>query len=250
MTTAASMFPLIGSQPVGNFWQTDTTQRHPLGAVISFVDPYWGGGEAIYLQMPTSTALQVGTVLAYDTAASFVASAVANTANLGKSVAILLNYVPSNASVQYAWALLSGSGVAYSTASVAADTAIGITAAGQIGANSAGKQILDARSTKPATTTVTKANTRTQSGTNLLRVTNSDGLFVGCPISGTGIPASTYIGAISADGLQITMTTSDLSTAANATATGAITLTGTYNDGTKFWNVLTFDRPFAQGAIT
>lgn len=250
MTTAATMIPLIGSQPIGNFFQPDTTQRHPLGAVVTFVDPYWGGGEAIYLQMPTSTALQVGTLLAYDTATSFVASALANTANLGKGFAMLMNYVPSNTSAQFAWCITSGSFPMYSTASVAADTTAGITAAGQAGANSAGKQLLNLRVTKAATTTVTKANTQTQNGTNILRVQNSEGLFVGCPISGTGIPASTYIGAISADGKSISMTTSDLATAANATATGSITLTGTYNDGSKYWNVATFDRPSAQGAIT
>lgn len=250
MTTAATQYPLIGSQPVGNFFQPDTTQRHPLGSVITFNDPYWGGGEAIYLQMPTSTALQTGTVLAYDTAAGFVASAVANTANLGKSLAVLMNYVPSNASAQFAWAYIMGSVPVYSTASVAADTALGITAAGQVGANSAGKEMLNARSTKAATTTVTKSNTQTTNGSPLLRVSNSDGLFVGCPISGTGIPASTYIGAISADGRTITMTQSDLATAQNATATGSVTLTGTYNDGSKFWNVVTFNRPLAQGAIT
>lgn len=250
MTTAATQYPLIGSAPVGNFFGVDTTQRHQLGTTIVFNDPYWGGGEAIYLQMPTSTALQVGEVLAYDTATSFVASAVANTANLGKSLAFLMNYVPSNASPQYAWAIVSGQCPVYSTASVAANTAFGIAAAGQAGANSAGKQILNARVTKPATTTVAKANTTTRNGSNIIVMPNTDGLFVGCPISGTGIPANTYIGAISPDNHTVLMTQSDLATAQNATATGSVTVTGTYNDGTAFWNVVTCDRPFAQGAIT
>lgn len=249
MTTAATQYPLIGSQPVGNFFAPDTTQRHPLGSVITYNDPYWGGGEAIYLQMPVSTALQSGTVLAYDTATSFVASAVPNTANLGKSVAVLMNYVASNTAAQYAWCQTSGQSPVYATASVAADTAFGITAAGQVGAVANGKQILNARITKAATTTVTKANTQTMNGSNIIRPQNTDGLFVGCPISGTGIPASTYIGAIGPQH-AIAMTTSDLATAANATATGSITLTGTYNDSTKFWNVATYDRPFAQGQVT
>lgn len=250
MTAASLNYGTIGHAPIGNFFVPDTTQRHKLGKVVQFDDPYWGGGEAIYLQMPTSTELQVGTVLAYDTATSFVASAVANTANLGKSVAFLLNHVPSNASAQYAWALVAGQCLALSTASVAADTAFGITAAGKVGANSAGKEILNARVTKAATTTVTKSNTVTTSGSATLQVTNSDGLFIGCPISGTGIPASTYIGAIDPSGTLISMTTSDLTTAATATASGSITLTGTYNDATLYWNVVTASRPFAQGAIT
>lgn len=250
MTTAASNFPLIGSQPIGNFFAPDTTQRHPLGFILPFSDPYWGGGEAIYLQMPTSTAMQVGTLLSYDVATSFVAAAAANTANMGKSIAILMNYVASNASAQYAWCLIAGSAPVYSSASVAANTAFAIAAAGQAGALGNGKQVLNARVTKAATTTVTKSNTQTQNGSNILRVTNTDGLFVGCPISGTGIPASTYIGALGPEGQRVYMTTSDLSTAATATATGSITLTATYNDGTAYWNVATLNRPFLQGQVT
>ena len=249
MTTAASIIPVIGHQPIGNFWTTDTVQKHPLGTKMTYADPYLGGGEAIYLQMPTSTALQVGTLMSWDTATSFVAAATANTANLGKAVGFLMNYVPSNASAQYAWVVISGQFYAYATASVAANTAFGITAAGQIGAIANGKQILNARVTKPATTAPTFTVT-TQSGSNVLRVSKTDGLFVGCPISGTGIPASTYIGGLGPMGNSIIMTTSDLSTAANATASGSITMTATYNDGTAYWNVVTCDRPFAQGQVT
>lgn len=244
MTTAATAYPLIGSQPVGNFFTPDTTQRHPLGSVITFNDPYWGGGEAIYLQMPTSTALTVGAVLAYDTATSFVASAVANTANLGKSVAFLMNAVASSASAQYAWAQISGQGPVFSGASVAANTAIGITAAGQAGANSAGKQLVNCRVTLPATTTVAKANTQTQNGSPILQLCKvSDGWFVGAALSGTGIPASTTITGIDPNNRTVTMNN-------NATATGSVTVTATYNDGTNFFNICTYNRPFAQGAIT
>ena len=35
-----------------------------------------------------------------------------------------------------------------------------------------------------------------------------------------------------------------------ATATGSVTVTGTRNDGTNFFNVVTIDRPFAQGQVT
>jgi hypothetical protein len=242
MTTAASAFPLIGSQPVGNFFAPDTTQRHPLGSVITFNDPFWGGGEAIYLQMPVSTAFTVGAVLAYDTATSFVATAVANTAILGKPLAFLMNAVASNASAQFAWAQISGQGPVFSGASVAANTAIGITAAGQAGANSAGKQITNCRVTKPATTTVIKANTVTQNGSPIIKVSTTDGWFVGVSVSGTGITTS-LITVIDPDNRTVTL-------ASNSTATGSVSATGTYNDATNFFNICTFDRPFAQGAIT
>lgn len=242
MTQAASIIPLIGSAPVGNWFVPDTTQRHALGTVATFIDPYFGEQEVIYLQMPTSTALRVGQVLAYDTATSFVASSVANTANLGKPLAFLLNAVASNASAQYAWAIIGGQCVVYSSASVAADTAIGIVAAGQAGANSAGKQILNTRVTKPATTTVAKANTVTQNGSPVLKVQNTDGWFIGASVSGTGITTS-LITAIDPDNRTVTL-------ASNASATGAVTATATYNDATSFFNVVTCQRPFAQGAIT
>jgi hypothetical protein len=244
MTTAATAYPLIGSQPVGNFFVPDTTQRHPLGSIITFNDPYWGGGEAIYLQMPASTALKVGHILAYDTATADVASAAANTANLGKSIAFLMNAVASNASAQYAWCIISGQFPVYSNASVAADTGIGIVAAGQAGAQAAGKQILNCRVTKPATTTVVKANTQQFSST-VLRATvgGTDGWFVGVALSGTGVGAAAVINAIDPD--NRTVTASVVSTASNS-----VSVTGTYNDATSFWNVCTFNRPFLQGAIT
>lgn len=245
MTTAASAYPLIGSQPVGNFFIPDTTQRHTLGAVITYSDPYWGGGEAIYLQMPTSTALNVGHVLVYDTATSFVASAVANTTLLGKSVAFLMNAVASNASAQFGWAVISGQFPVWSNASVAANTAIGIVAAGQAGAVANGKQIVNCRVTKAATTTVAKTNTQTFASNTVLVPSNSDGWFVGVALSGTGVGASAVISAIDPDGASPSIVSSVAST-----ATASVTVTGTYNDATNFWNVCTFDRPFMQGQIT
>lgn len=240
MTTAAAQFPILGHQAVGNWFIPDTEQRQPLGSRIIVNDPYWGGQELIYLQMPTSTALKVGACLAYDVATSFVASAVANTANLGKTVAFLRNAVASNASAQYAWAVVAGQVPAWSDASVAADTATGIVAAGQLGAVSAGKQILGARVTKPATTTVVKANTQTQSGSAVIKVSNTDGWFVGTALSGTGIAASTVITAIDPDDRTVTMNN-------NATASGSVSVTGTYNDSTNYWNVITVNAPHAQG---
>ena len=249
MTTAATQYPLIGSQPVSNYFTPDTVQRHPLGTQIDFVDPYWGGGTAVYLAVPTSISFLVGEVVYADVANNAVD--VPNTANLGFPLLVSLNAVAANASqVQYSWFLGAGTFVAKSGASVAAAAAIGITAAGTLGANSAGKQVLNARVEAPATTTVVKTNVATQNGSPLLRVSNSDGWFVGMALSGTGIPASTTVGSISSDGRTVGMVQTGTTTAQNATATGGVSVTGTYNDGTRFWNVLDFNAPFAQGAIT
>ena len=259
MTTSAGQFPLIGAQPVTNSSVTGVevataTSGYvpliPLGTIISVNDPYWGGLELIRLSIPTSTLVRVGTLSTLTATNSFVA--VPNTANLGQSVAVSFNHVPSNASfVQYAWFVIAGRYVMNGTASVAADTAFGITAAGQIGANSAGKQILNARVQVAATATVVKS-VSTSAGSNIIRTNNSDGWFVGQSISGTGIPASTFIGAIDAavSPVAVSLTTSDLATASNATASGFVSATATNNDGTRQWNTVTMNRPFAQGAIT
>lgn len=243
MTVAASQFPLIGSQPIGNYFVPDTTQRQPLGAIVAADDPFWGGGE--YMYGKANGTLSQGNACVWD--ASYQFTQLANTANQARAVAFATYPMVAG---QYGWFKISGRCVANCTASVAAAASVGITAAGQLGAVTAGKQILGAISDQAATATITKANTQTRSGSPLLQVSNSDGLFVGLPISGTGIPASTYIGAISADGRTLTMTQSDLATAQNATATGSVTLTGTMNDGTVFYNVVQCDRPSTQGQIT
>lgn len=243
MTSAASSSSFAGFQPVGNYFIPDTTQRHTLGTKLNVVDPYWGGQEVIYLAIPTSTALSVGSLVTWDNTDTIAAAP--NTANLGQPVAFCLNAVASNASsVQYGWFVISGAFVSLAGASVAANTAFGITAAGKTGAIANGKQIVNARVQVAATKTVVKANSSTQNGSTVLKVTNSDGWFVGLPLSGTGIAGSTTISAISSDGTTVTMNNA-------ATATGAVSVTGTYNDGSSnYWNTITCERPFAQGQVT
>jgi hypothetical protein len=258
MTIAAPQYPLIGVQPAGNSSAigvevASATSGYvpliPVGTIAVFNDPYWGGLECIRLSVPASTAVRVGTLSTLTNTFGFVA--VPNTANLGQSVAASLNDIPSNATyVQYAWFVIGGRYPLLSGASVAADTAFGITAAGSVGAIAAGKEILNARIQLAATTTVVKTNVNAVSGSPTIRVSNSDGWFVGLAITGTGIPASTSIGSIDASGTLVGMVQTGTTTAQNATATGSVSVTGTYNDATRFWNVATMQRPFAQGAIT
>jgi hypothetical protein len=127
-------------------------------------------------------------------------------------------------------------------ASVAADTTFGIAAAGQGGANTAGKQILNARVMIAAAATVAKAGVA-NSGSNKLQVSGADGWFIGAYLSGTGIAAGTTITDIDPSGTQVTL---------SAVTTAAVnsTVTATYNNATIFYNVAHLNRPFAQGAIT
>lgn len=244
MTTAATIAPLIGSAPIGNWFIPDTTQHHPLGTIVQANDPYYGGQELIYLQMPTSTAYKVGHIVTWGATAAtpFLASAVANTANLGRVLGFMLNAVASSTSTQYAWAVIGGTCPVYSDASVAADTALGITAAGQAGAIANGKQILNARVVVAATGTVAKTGL-TRNGSKVITFGNVDGFFVGQALTGTGVGSSALISAIDPDNRTVTASVV-------STATGSVTVTATNNDSTSYWNTVVCNRPFAQGQVS
>lgn len=228
----------------------------PPGAVVAGFDNYWGGVEFMYCYF--NSAVQPWapcTILPNAGLVSGrlvpVASAVANTANQARPLGFAITL---QAAGQYGWVAVSGNIPALSTASVAANAAIGITGAGTLGATSAGKEIENCVSALPATTTVTK-NVVTTSGSAVVLVTGNntiDGLFIGCAVSGTGIPAGAVVQSLDADGRRFTMSAGPGvgGALAPATASGGITLTGTYNDGTNFYNVVNCDRPFCQGRIT
>ena len=244
MSGYASLSPMIGIPPIANYGVADlTTEKIRIGTIINAVDSYWGGAELMYVQYPLSQAVKVGAIMCFDLATPFVASLVANTTLLGKSVGFALNAVASSATAQFGWIVIAGQSPVWCSASVAANTAFGIVAAGQGGALAAGKQINGARVTVAATTTVVKAGTNTLSGSANIQVPNADGWFVGTAISGTGIAAASVVSGIANDGRTITLNNA-------ATATGSVSATGTYNDATNYWNIAVFDRPQAQGPIT
>lgn len=239
----ASLSSTIGAPQFSVAGLCDTPlAKVTLGIPQQVVDQYWGGAEVIYCQYPLSQAVKVGAIMCWDTAAPFVASLVANTTLLGKSVGFALNAAASSATAQFGWILISGQCPVWCSASVAANTAFGIVAAGQGGALAAGKQINGARVTLPATTTVIK-QANTVSGSPNIQVLNYDGWFVGMAVSGTGIAASSAVTVLGQDRVTVTLNN-------NATATGNVAVTGTYNDATNFWNVVVADRPQAQGPIT
>lgn len=238
MTGFVANFPVIGSQPMANFFDPDTVQRHPLGFRVTATDPYWGGAEFMYMQSGANFS-------AYELAhrnGLGVMVQVPNTANLGISLLVNIRNIAGN---EYGWFMMSGKTPVRSNASVAAATAIGIAGTGIAGANSAGKQLLGARVQAAATTTVVK-NCSGISGQRTLTINagDSDGWFVGIRLSGTGIAAGTDVTSISPDGRTITV-----NNAFTAQINGG-TITGTYNDTTNFYNVIEFNTLIAQGAIT
>jgi hypothetical protein len=227
----ACQFDYIGVQSP-NFWFVpDTTQRVPLGTLISAADPFWGGAEFVYGQA-TGT-ISAFNLCSYQGAQQF--TALANTANTGRSVAVALAALTVG---QFGWFYVYGAQVPVTvTASVAAGTTFGITGAGTAGANTAGKQILNAVSSAPSSTTVVKANVQTTNGSAILVTQGYDGWFPGVALSGTGISGTVL--SVSPDGRTVTAS-------ANATATGSISATGTYTG----FILAEINRPLAQGAIT
>lgn len=232
----------VGNQQIALYGLPDTTARHVPGTIVNGTDNYFGGGEFIYAKAG-GTIAQGGLCAIVVTIASgqavFTASHVGNTANLGCPVYVAMTSMTVG---QFGWFCMSGVVPINSTASVAADTTFGITAAGQVGAIAAGKQILSARNMLPATTTVAKAGVA-NSGSKLLTVSGADGWFIGAYLSGTGIAAATTIVDIDPSGTQVT-----LNNATTAAVNG--TVTATYNNATVYYNVALLNRPMAQGAIT
>lgn len=223
----------------------DTTPRVQPGNFLTAVDNWWGTGEFIYARANGNIrafGLCVLTPVFDSTLSSwrYDATEVPNTANLGRMLAVATLAMTTG---QYAWFQISGITPVNCQASVAADTTFGIAAAGQGGANSAGKQVLNARIVAAGATTVVKTNCTAQNGSTVLQVPNSDGWFVGAYLSGTGIAAGTTVASIDPSGRFVT-----LSAATTAAVAGSVT--ATYNNGTVFYNVAHLNRPFVQGAIT
>jgi hypothetical protein len=266
------LFPYAGARPLQEYflaandtaspaWGTgyngpgSAPPSMPNGVIVPGYDNYWGGVEFQYVQ--TQSAIPAWTPCTILPALTggrfqFVAVAVANTANQSRPLGIA---IASMAAGQYGWVAVSGLVPVLSTASVAANASLGITGAGTLGATSAGKEIENLVGVLPATTTVVKANATLLAGSPIIQFTGNntiDGLFIGCALSGVGIPANAVVQTLDPDGRRITMSTGPGVGGAtlNATASGGVSVTATYNDGTNFYNIVQINRPFCQGRIT
>jgi hypothetical protein len=211
------------------------------GQIVQANDTVFGGGEFIFAR--ASGAIRrygLVTLLPVWDAAGRVftinAAEVANTANLGQAVGVNASGSALTAG-QYAWFQVAGTGPISATASVAAGVTFGITAAGQVGANTAGKQILGAMSVAPSTQTVVKTGV-SASGDTIIYVNNTDGWFPGVALSGTNVGAGviTFIDPLGKFVINSVASTGAVNGNVTGTFTGHI--------------VATYNRPFAQGAIT
>lgn len=237
---------VVGTPMMGIGLQAlSTTPQFQQGGLLLTTDNWWGSQELMYLRAAGTIRAQGLCVITpvFDATLArwrYDATEVPNTANLGRSLAVAMAPMSSG---QYGWFVVGGTCPVNCQAAVAADTTFGIAAAGQGGANSAGKQILNARVVGASSATVAKANCQAANGVLQILAPNTDGWFVGVYLSGTGIQAGTTVADIDPSTRIVT-----LSLATNAVVNG--TVTATYNNATVFYNVAHLNRPFAQGAIT
>jgi hypothetical protein len=214
-----------GAQPFNDWFAPDTTQRHALGLEVAAVDPFWGGAFFVYFKS-NATIVKGSSVVLDET---FTGTLLPNTVTQGFSFGIAM--APMAAGT-YGWLQISGRAVyAVTGTSVAADGVIAINAAGLLGPTATGKQVIGIRHRIPQTGTVTFANTTTVTGSSVLIVSGGyDGAFLGMALSGTGIPASTVAAKLNPDGRTILMGSAVGTVDKLATASGGITMTGTYTN--------------------
>ena len=224
--------------------ETDNVQNFPFGFRVRGFDPLLGYGEFIYLQGVASTV--AGSVVTYNPFTG-VTTLDAATANDGSPLAIAL--APTVAGL-FGWYQVAGTAIVSNNATAAAGNAFR-KAGGQIGSAAvAGTQILGGAKILVANgSTFTKTGT-TRNGSTEIFFSNLDGVFVGCPISGTGIPGGTTEAAgynNSPNGRNSSAgSASSLIASAAATADGTVTVTFTR---TNFSLMGGWDW-FGQGQIT
>ena len=203
----------------------------------------WGGGEFLFARASAGIRLYGLCVLqpVFDTtlvAYRYDASEVTNVANQGRAVAIAMSNTALTTG-QYGWFCVEGVVPASAASSVAAGVTFGIGGAGQVGTNTAGKQVVNAVTVAASAGTIVKTLCFGDNGSTIIIVPNTQGLFVGAALSGTNVGAG-VITVIDERNFRIT------NSVANTAAITGTSVTATFTG----FNIVKINRPFAQGAIT
>jgi predicted RecA/RadA family phage recombinase len=235
----SAISPTLGTQPFNDWFAPDTVQRQPLGMTVTAVDPYWGTGKFVYIK--SADAILKGSLVMWTEA--YAGALLPSTAGQGFSFGVAMAPIPSGS---YGWIQTEGFAVYKTNATVAADTAVAVAAAGIAGTLANGKQLLNTRNRISATGTKTVVAATMLGSAKVVCASGYDGFFIGMALSGTGIPASTVVAALDPDGRTI-YTGSAIGTTGdkNSTATGSITLTGTYTG----YGAAIINNPIAQGQV-
>jgi hypothetical protein len=165
-----------------------TTQLMPYGSIIRAYEPIYGGGEFIYLQGAASTVNK--DLVSYSSMTGVTTRHVA-AANSNQTLAVAMAaLVASN----WGWFQCSGAAVVNGSGTQALGLVYTVGTSTVTSSATAGMEIQGSRIILASASTFTKTVT-TRNGSFQLYVPNFDGLFVGLPVSGTGIAASSVIAA-------------------------------------------------------
>lgn len=240
--------PRSFQQPIQS---TSTTQYFPLGTIVKAVDPVLGEGEFIYLLGVASTV--VGDLVTYN---PFTGATTRGAAAAGTGLPIAIAMSP-NVALGYGWYQISGVATVGNNATAAAGAAYQVATAQITSTQANGKQVIGGVNILVANGTTFTKTCNTVNGSDALLVPNFDAIFVGCPVSGTGIQASSFVGQ-GVDGSPdyrgnpggqkvgyIKLTTSDLTTSRAASADGTVTVTFTRTN----FSLIGGHRYSAQGQI-
>lgn len=168
--------------------ETDTTQNFPFGTIVRGFDPIHGAGEFIYLLGVASTVAGSRVTYVPHTGVTTLGDATGAT-----SLPCAFALAPTVATL-YGWYQISGVALAVNNATAVAGTGK-IAAAGAITSSAVVTgQVLGGTILVANGTTFTKS-VGTRNGSTEVQVSNLDGVYVGLPISGTGIPGGATVAA-------------------------------------------------------
>lgn len=224
--------------------ETDTVQNFPFGYMVRGFEPIHGYGEFIYLQGVASTVAGSRVTYVPNTGVTALGDATGAT-----SLPVAFALAPTVANL-FGWYQVAGVAFAQNNATAVAGTGK-IAAAGTItsGAVATG-QVLGGTILVANGTTFTKTGT-TRNGSTEVYFSNLDGVYVGLPISGTGIPGGTTVAAgynNSPNGRNSSAgSATSLIMSAAATADGTVTVTFTRTNFSLFGGNGRF---VVQGQIT
>lgn len=229
----SAIHPVVGHQAFNEVMTPDTTQRFGAGMVMDAMDPYFGAAKFIYLQSGQAENPGRLVTIADET---FVTADLASTAGQGYPF-VVARQVMGGANY-WGWYQFEGVTPIQVNASVAAGVVIGVAAAGQGGTVANGKQLCGVKVLEASTFALTKKGITT-SGDKRLFLTNTDGLFYGLAVSGTGIAASSTITGIDPSRRFILLNN------AMTASGGGVTITFTYTG----FVLVHLNSPFAQGQV-
>ena len=232
-----------GLQPIEEIAKTPLL---PPGTMVQAYDPVWGLGEFVYGR--ASAAIRSGALCVLNIVFnatldeySYSFAEAPNTANTGFPLYVRIGQ--PMVTDDYGWFASSVFCPLLCNASLTNGTPIGIVAAGQAGANTAGKQIVGARVHQAGTQALVKTGCRGEPNANTIRSPDTAGWFVGGYLSGTGVGAGAVITSIGPGDLVGV-------SVANTAAGVAGSVTQTANNGTVFYNLVSLRQPVMQSAIT